>query len=133
MALSDYALATENDLELLLGDELSTPLAEAILNQSSALVENYLDRQIISRGSLTEYHTFTVGYPNLYTRQWPIISVASVHEDIDREYGAADLLTANDDYLVVKPPGLIVRTISATSGKTTWLTGFRAIKVVYQA
>jgi hypothetical protein len=133
MALSDYALATESDLELWLGEKLSTPRAESILNQSSALVENYLDRHIITRGSLTEYHTFRTGYSDLYTRQWPIISATSVHEDIDREYGATDLLTVDEDYLVIKPPGLIKRIFSASGGETTWQTGLRAIKVIYSA
>lgn len=131
--LSAYALADENDLELWLGENLGTPRAEAILNQSSALVENYLGRHIITRGSITEYHSFHADDSDLYTRQWPIISVASVHEDLNREYNAADLLTVNTDYILVSPLGKLQRIISSTGGEQSWLNGFRAIKVVYQA
>jgi hypothetical protein len=128
-----YALADESDLEDWLGEGLSTPLAESILNQSSALIENYLGRHIITRGSITEYHSFHAADSDLYTRQWPLISVASVHEDLNREYNADDLLTVNTDYIVVGPPGKLQRIISSTGGEQSWLLGFRAIKVIYQA
>lgn len=128
-----YALADESELESWLGEDLTTPLAESILNQSSALIENYLGRQIITRGSITEYHSFHTADSDLYTRQWPIISVASVHEDLDRVYGSGDLLTVNTDYIVVNPIGKLQRIISSTGGEQSWLNGFRAIKVVYQA
>jgi hypothetical protein len=128
-----YALADEPELERWLGEDLTTPLAESILNQSSALIENYLGRHIITRGSITEYHTFHLADSDLYTRQWPLISVASVHEDLNREYSADDLLTVNSDYIVVLPPGKLQRIISSTGGEQSWLLGFRAIKVIYQA
>jgi hypothetical protein len=128
-----YALADEPELERWLGEDLTTPLAESILNQSSALIENYLGRHIITRGSITEYHSFRVDDSELYTRQWPLISVASVHEDLNREYSADDLLTVNSDYIVVLPPGKLQRIISSTGGEQSWLLGFRAIKVIYQA
>jgi hypothetical protein len=130
--LSDFALADENDLELWLGEKLSTPRAESILNQSSALVENYLGRHIITRGTLTEYHSFHSADSDLYVRQWPILSVSTVHEDLDREYGSGDLLTVNTDYIVVMPVGKLMRTISSTGGERSWLNGFRAVKVVYK-
>jgi hypothetical protein len=127
-----YALADEGDLELKLGEKLSTERAESILNRSSALVENFLGRHIITRGALTEYHSFHDGDSDLYTRQWPIISVTSVHEDLNREYAAGDLLTVNTDYIIVTAAGKLQRIVSSTGGERSWLLGFRAIKVIYE-
>lgn len=136
MAVSTYALidvaGAKVWLDGLTGASKDT-LFETIIDQSSALIEEYLGREIITRGNLTDYHTFDSSSHDLFTYQWPIITVTTVHEDSNREYGADELLTENTDYLVVKPKGKIIRTVSATSGRQNWLRGFKAVKVVYSA
>ncbi|KKK70114.1 hypothetical protein LCGC14_2927220, partial [marine sediment metagenome] len=88
MALSDYALvsvAEFKDHSSIQGSGKDATL-ENIINRVSDEIEVFLDRQIVTRGALTEYHTFrnSVGLVynlELRTLEWPIISVATVHED----------------------------------------------------
>jgi hypothetical protein len=109
-------------------------LLEQIIGKSSALIRNYLKRpELITTATLTEYHTFEEAETELYTLDLPIIAVTSIHEDTARTYAAAALLTADTHYIVNKPKGKIIRIASATAGRSTWTTGFRAVKVVYTA
>ncbi len=136
--LSAYALVDIDEFKEWLGEpegDAKDEIMRSAINSASDRIENYLGRHIISRGSITEYHTFTSGNQDydLYTKQWPIISVTSVHEDTNRGYGADYLLTVNTDYIVIQPEGVLIRTNSSTSEQQLWSTGFRAIKVVYTA
>jgi hypothetical protein len=106
---------------------------EAVITGSSAIVENYLGRNLVTRGTLTEYHWIKRADHELYLSQFPTITVTSVHEDSSRGYGASYLLTANTDYVVISDEGKLLRTSSATSGVRNWLTGFEAVKVIYTA
>ena len=133
---SSYWLVSFEEVERWVDDgDLSgkRDVVEKIIDQSSALIESQIHRKFVTRGSLTEYHTFTDSDYELFTLEWPIISVTSIHEDISREYNSDDLLTENTDYIVNKPKGKIIRTWSATEGERAWQIGFRAIKIVYSA
>lgn len=144
MPLSAYALVTLSEAK----DHLGTPgggkdaYIESAINRASDLIESYLDRQIVTRGSLVEYHTMQADGAALFTEklwtlQFPIIAVASVNEDSawPRTYGASSLLVEGTDYEVAKAKGLI-RRLSSTG---TWLWasspggGSRAIRVTYTA
>lgn len=96
-----------------------------------SLIEDYLDRHIVSRGSITEYHTVRPASAELYTRQFPLLTITSIHEDDSRAFGATSLLTVNTDYIVSAPFGRILR-ISG-SLPTVWLTTWRSVKIVYTA
>lgn len=135
-SLSSYALINEIEAQYYLDEgNLSAKydLLWTIVNQSSALIEDYLDRVLVTRGSITEYHWFRAGYSELFLYRWPVIAVTSVHEDSGREYGDSEEITEDTDFIVVSEEGKLVRTASATLGTTTWLTGFEAVKVVYTA
>lgn len=142
MSLSAYALVSleEARAHLGLGGNAKDAELELIVNRVSDEIERYLGRQIVTRGSLTEYHTMQSGgglrvcHPDLRTLEWPIITVTSVHEDTatPRAYGAAALLVEGTGYEVVKPKGLI-RRIEGLGVTRDWSTGHRAIKVVYSA
>src|SRR5512139_167388 len=104
---------------------------ESALNTASLVVENYLNRTIVTRGSITEYHTFDRSTSDLYLLDWPSITVTNVWEDSTRAY--ATPLVANTDYIVSQPSGRITRIAGANGGLQNWLRGFRAVKVAYTA
>ena len=128
---------TRDELKPYLGvDSDDTGLDERlnqVNNWISAEIEAYLDRDLVSRGAITEYHSFWSDSSRLYTLQWPIRAATSIHEDVNRSYGASTLLTVDDDYIVHKAKGQITRVYSSGSGARNWQQGHRAIQVVYTA
>lgn len=147
MSLSAYALVTLDEFKSHIragGDAADTQLEE-IIDRVTDEIEDYLGRWIVcpagdsTRGSITEFHTLRAdGLPvwtaDLRTLEWPILAVASVHEDtaVPRAYGASVLLTSGTDYEVVKPKG-IIRRLAGAGAPRCWNTGHRAVKVVYTA
>ena len=134
MSLSTYSLATVAELKAFRGGEVGNeadPSFEMALNAASALVEGYLDRQVVTRPELTEFHTVSSELAELYLLEWPIISVTNVYEDATRTYATA--LTVDSDYIVSKPTGKIIRVGGAAGGLQLWTVGFRSVKVLYTA
>ena len=108
-------------------------LAEAAITGSSAIIETYLRRGLVTRGTITEYHWLEESTHELYLSSYPIIALTSVHEDAARGYGASYLLTAGTDFVAVNKEGKLIRTSSATTGIRNWLMAFEGTKVVYTA
>ncbi len=143
IALKTEALLTKEEalLELDVGENEAdkVDLLNLLINRVTALIESWLDRRIVSRGSgspMTEYHTMSrLRRPvaELYTLEWPIISVTSVHNDASRAYAAASLLTANTDYIVSTLAGKLIRIAGSDQGTTAWNTGFREQQIIYDA
>lgn len=141
MGISTNALITAPELKKALGGGFVTETKHDetiadVCNDVSDTIERYLDRHVVTRGNITAYFTAPCRTCDLYFREWPLISVTSVHEDSTRAYASTALLVANTDYVVSAPPdryGYITRTPDATSGPSYWLTGWRAVKVVYAA
>ncbi len=133
MSLNTYALAETADLKgyIDLQGAGENKLLENALNTASEIVEGYLRRQIVTRGALTEYHTFQTTESELLLLEWPILTVTNVYEDETRAYSTA--LSVNSDYLVSKPRGILIRIGGANSGLEPWEIGFRAIKIEYTA
>jgi Phage gp6-like head-tail connector protein len=140
--LSPYALVSLAELKdhIGAGGNAKDAQLEEVINRVSDELESYLEREIVSRGALTEYHTMQadgleVLTPDLRTLEWPILSVTSAHEDTTtpRSYGSGALLVAGTGYEVVKPRGLIRRLEGGAGTTRTWATGHRAVKVVYTA
>lgn len=132
--ISTYALISAAELQ----DEIvRTGSAESdriiyAVNRASSAIETWLDRQIVTRGSLTEY-SVRGGCSILRLTQWPIITITSVHETTDwpRSYGADELLVVSTDYEQVGPDKL--RRLTENGPPTTWAAGSRAVRVVYSA
>ena len=141
IALVTHALLTKE--ECLLEPDVSdaeaakVDLLNLLINRATAAIESWLDRLIVSRGTnLTEFHTMgRLRRPvaDLFTLEWPIISVTSIHEDDSRAYAAADLLVANTDYIVNNLAGKIIRIAGSDQPSTTWGTSFREYQVIYDA
>ena len=139
MSLWTYAIITAAELKAeLSGSSQIVPEAdkadlESACNRASAAVEGLLRREVVTRGSVVEYHSPSRPACHLSLLQYPVISVTSIYEDEDwpRTYGAAYLLTASTDYQVVGVNGKVARLTS--SGLSTWACGWRTIKVTYSA
>jgi len=78
----------------------------ALLTRSDEFVKKFTKRVLEVPGSdVTEFYdgNFTDA---IFLREFPIVSVTSVHDDTARVFGA-DTLIAAADYVVVKDPGYI--------------------------
>ena len=138
MALWPYAIASVAQTKAALGitDDRRDAVIEECINEASQMVEHAWGRHVVTRGSLTEYHTVqwhsAWSHPacpvgELHLNEWPIISVTTVHEDSSRVF--ATPLVVDTDYIVSKPAGKLIRVSS--NQPSEWVTGWRAIKVVY--
>lgn len=134
--LSAYALVSLEELStyLSLGGNSEDAEVERIANRVSSEIESFLGRQIVSRGTLTEYHSPGCDTYEIVTLERPIIAVSAVHEDVGvpRTYGAGSALTADYDFHVVKPRG-VIRRIQGLGLPLRWMGGLRTVRVQYTA
>ena len=145
MSLSAYSLVSLEEIKeaLSVSGASKDGALESILNGVTDEIEDYVGRQIVSRGSLTEYHTMAaagvaIDTSELLTLEYPILTVTTIHEDVatPRAYGAAALLTLGTAYEIVKgaKPRSLIRRLNGGAGLPwSWYVGHRAIKVVYTA
>lgn len=132
MSVSTYALVSLAELKGVIGIDAAATgqdaTIEGVINRASEAIEAYLQRQIVTRGSLTEYHAMSPRAILLNTLQWPITSVTSVQEgQWSGSWTAAATLTAGTDYVADNAAGQLVRLY------TFWQPGFDGVKVVYAA
>lgn len=109
-----------------IGDDVG--LADRLIIGGSEEMEAILDRQIVTRGTITEYHSFRRASSDLYVRHFPIISVTSIHEDETRAYTNTALVLGTD-YVIDYDTGKITR-ISGNA-ESSWLCGFEAVRIVW--
>ena len=131
MSVTGFELVSLHEAKLhafIDGDDQNA-LCQKLVTHSSEIVEGYLGRKLVTRGAITEHHTFWKSWTTLYVREWPLITVTEVAEDIGREYATA--LVVDTDYMVKLPGGKIIRL--SGSSPTTWQTGFEAVRVIYTA
>lgn len=103
---------------------------------ASAAIEARVNRRIVSRGSITEYHTIRASeqLEELYVSQWPIATITTLHEDETwpRAYGAGSLLVAGTDYEIVGPDR--IRRLASSGGwPSWWKVGTRIVRNVFVA
>jgi hypothetical protein len=82
--------------------------------------------RVITQASVTEVHDGR-GVPRIQLRDGPIISVTSVHEDLDHAFGASSLIDP-DDYYVDQRRCQIFR-----KGNAPWISWPNSLQVVYLA
>ena len=89
MAINQYALCSLNNvkdfLEITVSGTTDDLLIE-LINRYSALFENYMDKNILSR-EYTEYYDGD-GSNMLVTRQYPITTISGIWDDSDWEWGS---------------------------------------------
>lgn len=136
MALYSYSILALDELKRYLGVQGTEKddLLEDIANEVTDEFERHLGRLLVTRGAITEYHTLPSGWSlrttELRPRQWPIITLTSVHESLDwpRVYTAATLLTVAEDYEIVRVQRDYIRRLGSH-----WPCGTRTVKLVYAA
>src|SRR5574342_717092 len=67
---------------------------EHLINRSYKMLEQYIGR-VMKAADYTEYHDGD-GTNELILKQWPINSIASIHDDIERDFGSDTLVDAGD-------------------------------------
>lgn len=130
MALDPYALTTLADARTHLNVPSGTvdadldAILERFINESTYIIENWLDRKILTR-TYTEYQD---GRSNnrILLKQWPVTSVAEVWCDPSSEFTDTKNLLDATDYRIAQESeiALICRHFSR---------GTQNIKVVYDA
>ena len=108
---------------------------ESLISIASADIESYTNRQLRVRtygvnGLDAEYHNGD-GSNKLYAKQYPIMSVTSVHDDVDRDFDSTTLKTATE-YMVWKDEGIIQLLSDAVNG-STFSTGIANLQLKYTA
>lgn len=91
------------------------------LNASSTAIESYCDRKF-EQASKTEYHHGR-RMNFIMPREWPIVSIASIHVDNDRVFGSSTLIDPSE-YFVSDRENTILY-------KSHWPQGYSNIKLVY--
>lgn len=110
-----------------------------VLERVSLEIEGYLDREIVTRGPLVEYHTVPPCTSEIYLSQCPLVDdddqEITVFEDPGWQgkahgswYEASTALTENEDFLVIRLPEPAPFVKLLRIGRN-WATGRRAIKV----
>lgn len=113
---------------------------QTVITEATDEIQRHLRRQIVTSGTLIEYHTMRVNGRDLMTDelrplQWPILTVTDLREDLNwpRTYGAATILVAGTDYEVVKGPRDYLRRLAAGSVAVgwNWPSGLKAENLSY--
>lgn len=135
MALWDYAIFSTDEARRFLGvgGSAQDDKIDDCINEASYMIEDAWGRQLVSRGTLTEYHprdsSITLGC-DLYTNEYPLVSVSAVYE-------AGTLLTVNTDYRVILSPVGLIRRLSSgfpvSWPQTTSTSTYRHVEVRYVA
>lgn len=146
MAISTYALISLEELNAALIENADSGENDEskirIINEISFQIEAILGRQIVTRGSLTEYHSPLYDQDEIELNEWPVISVTTVHEDMGwasvalaSRYPASTLLTNDTDYIKILPAGdpEYRRIGKLLRLNRCWAIGRRAVRVVYAA
>lgn len=125
-------LTTRASAKELLGIRTGTTAYDAVIDTLVAavdgLVEDYCDRRFADT-THTEYYDGESNMRQLVLKNYPIISVTSVHDDSERVFGANTLIDS-DDYTFDTGDDSdgVVRFFNVSLSR-----GMRNIKVVYRA
>lgn len=132
VTLSAYALGTVPEVMEYLSEDSPADKSpvNSLLNRATSLIETYLSRELVTRGSLTEFHSIPSRTSRLLLLEAPIISITTVHEDQARGYGASTLLVDGTDFISSDSKGELIR-VQDGGGDLAWQTGFRAVQAVY--
>ncbi|MBW1666718.1 MAG: phage head-tail connector protein [Deltaproteobacteria bacterium] len=125
MAVDSDALTSLDNVKEFLGISGNTDdaLLENLIDRVTDLFESYCDRKF-KAADYTEYHDGK-GSDKLFPDQFPINSVASIHDDTDWTWGS-DTLIDSDDYRIVD--GAYIQCKS-----DTFTDDVQNVKVVYNA
>lgn len=115
-----------DDVKAELGLEVAT--YDTVLQLILDAIENLFEEMAMTKfgsTSITEYHSTPKYTRNIFLRVVPIISITSIHDDPDWEYGTVSLI-AEADYTFDPDTGIV-------SYGADFFEGERNVKVVYTA
>lgn len=124
-AWTTLALCREH-LQFQSSDTSKDEQIKSFINRALGILERYIGRQIKSR-EYTEYYDGD-GTDQLLVNHWPIISVASLHDDPDRAFTSETLIDSTD-YNIYANEGMI----RLFNDEGVFVTGEQNIKLVYTA
>lgn len=117
-------------------DNNSDALINNLIDRVSARIETYCSRTLGSATYMDEIYDGDGLSRSLFLRQWPVISVSSLYDDINRSWGS-DSLIASADYVVHNDWGEIKliknSSLWAPSLEPKFGKGVGNIKVTYTA
>ena len=97
-----------------------------ILNSAYGIAKSYIGHDL-KAADYTEYHNGE-GTNDLLLDVWPINTIASIYDDVDRDFGA-DTLVDSTDYFFDAKTGLV----TLFQGQAAFSAGLGNIKVTYNA
>jgi hypothetical protein len=113
----------------------ATANIQRALKTATTLMERRLGRQVVSRGTITEYHTvpWSPRRKTIRLLQFPLLAAPTIHESTDdpRVYDATTLLVNGTDFQYTAATGEVHRL--SGSELYPWACGRRAIKASYTA
>jgi len=116
-------------------DDTSDNIINQMIAAASNEIENYTKRKLRGRtyganGLPADYYNGD-DLPRLYTKQYPIVSVTSIHDDNVRAFSSTTL-KASTDYVVWKDEGIVELYSNAAKG-STFQKSIGNIKLIYTA
>jgi uncharacterized phiE125 gp8 family phage protein len=117
---------TELKAHLGITDAAQDTFLENLTNRAYKILETYLGR-VIKSATYTEYMDGD-GTGELILNQFPIISVTSIHDDLDRDFTSTFLIAATD-YVIYKERGVI----KLFRNEGAFQKGLQNLKVIYVA
>jgi uncharacterized phiE125 gp8 family phage protein len=104
-------------------------IVEMMVNRSSQLAARYCARNFIA-ADYVEYYNGN-GRAEMITKNYPIVSVASIYVDANREFASITQVDAND-ILLDKPAG-IIRLFPTHGSVGSFTRGWANVKISYNA
>lgn len=123
-AWTTLALVREH-LRFAASDTSKDEQLKSFINRSMGMLERYIGRQIKAR-DYTEYQDGD-GSDRVLVDQWPIISIASLHSDADRDFTSETLIDTTDYISYAEGR------IELVSDEGNFPEGEQNIKIVYNA
>lgn len=124
MANEPISLVTLEEVKthLVLTDTNSDEQLNNLMSEMSREFIERIDRDIRKK-TRTEYHDGKIGQTSICLEHYPVISITSIHDDTDRQFGSNELIPS-DDYSFHASSGIV-------NFETSLSSGFKNVKVVY--
>ena len=108
---------------------LNKATVENFINRSSDVVERFTSHYFRQRSGRTVYYDGQ-GMVDLVLGRYPVVSITSLHVDLDRDFGDDTEWTEGTDFVVYKDTG-ILSALSSEEAYGIWPTGIQNVKIVY--
>lgn len=122
--------AVREQLHISASDTTKDAFLTNLINRAYKILERYCSR-VMKQATYVEYYDGD-GSADLLVNQWPIISVASIYDDLNRVFDSGTLVPAAD-YVIYKERGLIRINALDLVSQGIFQRGTQNIKLTYDA